>query len=337
MATIKDVAQRAGVAVETVSRVLNNRGYISDKTRQKVYQAMDELNYRPNEFARGLSKKQMDMIAVIVPHIVHPYFAKVISRLEKETAARGYKLLLYNSSGDNAKIDHVLDLCNNNRVTGVILFSNDIPASVLAKYAVPIITVERFMDKGSGSVLCDNAEGGRLAARHLISKGCHNLILLGSEDDVSMPAGQRERGFLEVCGTAGCDCRVYKSGLQQYLNLEYREFIRSAIRENPAVDGIFASSDLIAAQVIQVCRDEGRRIPDDIKLVGFDDVDLAMLTSPTITTIHQPVREMVTAALELIDKADTHSVSEGPAEIILPVRLVERESTAARDSRRRVS
>lgn len=325
MATIKDVAQRANVAVETVSRVLNNRGYISDKTRTKVYQAMEDLNYRPNEFARGLSKRQMDTIAVIVPHIVHPYFAKVLSYLEKETSAHGYKLLLYNSSGDNATIDHVLDLCNNNRITGVILFSNDIPASVLAKYEVPIITVERFIDKGRGSVLCDNEEGGRLAAQHLIGVGCTNLLMFGSEDDQTMPAGQRETGFLEVCGTRGCACRVYKSGITSYMNLAYYEFIRSVLQENPHADGIFASSDLIAAQVIQVCRELGRRIPEDIKLVGFDDVDLAQLTSPTITTIHQPIHEMVAAALGLI--TNPNRAGEQPIEIVLPVTLVQREST----------
>ena len=123
MATLKDVARESGLTVGTVSRVLNNRGYISEKTRNRVYEVMKELNYQPNEMARSLSKQSSNTIGVIVPHIVHPYFAKLISNLEVAAYNNKYKILLFNSKGKNAREEEYIEMCRSNRVAGLILCS----------------------------------------------------------------------------------------------------------------------------------------------------------------------------------------------------------------------
>ena len=115
MATLKDVARRSGLTVGTVSRVLNNRGYISEQTRRKVYDVMKELDYQPNEMARSLSKKRSNTIGVIVPHIVHPYFARLVSDLEQAAYDRKYKILLFNSQGKDEKEEEYIEMCKSNR------------------------------------------------------------------------------------------------------------------------------------------------------------------------------------------------------------------------------
>ena len=176
MATIKDVAAETGLTVSTVSRVLNNRGYISDKTRKKVYDAMNKLNYTPNEVARSLSKKTNNTIGVIVPHIRHPYFSELISNLEMAAYEKNYKIFIFNSREKQEKENEYLEMCYSNRVAGVIMCSGSVHLNVFDGLNIPIVTIERFLENGTAGVECDNIQGGRLAAKHLIDLGCRHLI-----------------------------------------------------------------------------------------------------------------------------------------------------------------
>lgn len=164
MATLKDVAKETGLTVTTVSHVLNNRGYISEETRKKVYDAMKKLNYHPNEVARSLSKQSTNTIGVIVPHIRHPYFAELISNLESQAYRHQHKILLFNSQEKNEKEYEYLEMCSSNRVAGIILCSGTVGVNEFQGLNVPLITIERFLENGTGSVECDNIQGGRLAA-----------------------------------------------------------------------------------------------------------------------------------------------------------------------------
>ena len=203
MATLKDVAREAGLTVTTVSRVLNNRGYISDNARQRVAEAMRKLNYRPNELARSLQNKSSNTIGVIVPHIRHPYFAEMISNLENEAHKKGYKMLLCNSQGRDEKMLEYVEMCYSNRVEGLVLFSGTVDASAFEKLDIPIITVERYVDTATASVECDNIQGGALAAKKLISSGCRHLLHIGSFTDTPMSADSRVVGFRQMCAEYG--------------------------------------------------------------------------------------------------------------------------------------
>ena len=325
MATLKDVARESGLTVGTVSRVLNNRGYISEQTREKVYAVMKELNYQPNEMARSLSKQKSNTLGVILPHIMHPYFAKFLGYLEAAASRQGYRILVFNSQGMDEKEEECIEICKSNRVAGVILGSGSFHTEKFKNLDCPLITMERFIDEGVAGVECDNYMGGTLATEHLIEKGCRHLLHFSGVSETSMPADDRQRAFEAVCKSHEVDWTVVTSERTSYDEMDYYEMIRKTLDRYPQTDGIFASSDVIAAQTIQVCRERGIEVPGQIKLVGFDDVLIASLTSPTITTVRQPVREMAEMAVDVIAK-----VIEGemvPVRSMFPVTLIEREST----------
>lgn len=324
MATIKDVAREAGLTVGTVSRILNNRGYISSEAREKVNVAMKQLNYRPNEVARSLSKQKTNTIGVIVPHIVHPYFAKMISNIERAAADRKYKIILCNSREEAERELEYLEMFKSNRVAGIILCSATVKTEVLMNLDIPVITIERSGESGTASVECDNYQGGMIATSHLIENGCKNLLHFSGLEDSSMPADDRALAFADMCRKYEVHAVEVKSHQSEYYAMEYHEYIEKVLKENPEVDGIFASSDLIAAQVIQVCAKLNILIPGQIKLVGFDDVNIAGLTTPQITTIKQPVKEMAEMAIDLLVRSSQGKIV--PSKTVLPVQLVLRET-----------
>jgi len=325
MATLKDVAEKSGVTATTVSRVINNKGYISEETRKKVRAVMEEMNYQPNELARSLSKQYTNTIGVIVPHISHPFFAKLINDLEAAAAEKKYKILLCNSNEQPEKETEYLDMFVSNRVAGIILCSKYVKAEKFRSLHIPIINIEREDHMAAMTIQGDNYNGGRMAAKHLIECGCKNLLHFGGVIGKHMPADQRAYGFTEVCKQAGVKCTVLQSDESVYDSMNYHAYIKSGLEKNKEVDGIFASSDLIAAQVIQICTAMGVRIPEQVKLVGFDDVMIAELTTPTITTIHLPIKEMSVMSIECIDKRLRGEMI--PSNISLPVKLIKREST----------
>lgn len=325
MATIVDVARLAGVTPTTVSRVINNRGYISEKTKKRVHEAMDELGYQPNEIARSLTKQKSNTIGVIVPHISHPYFAKLISNLENEASKKDYKIILCNSKEKAEKEKQYLDMCKSNRVAGIVLCSGNVESNKINTGDIPVVLLEKNFEEGKLGIQCDNYQGGKLATEHLIECGCKKVLHFSGVIDEEMPADNREKAFIDTCIKNSVKYYIKKFDINTYNQMDYYEAIKDTIAEVKEIDGIFASSDLIAAQVIQVCNEIKIRIPEDIKLVGFDDVDISQLTTPRITTVHQPIKEMARLSIELIDaKYNNIEVNE---KTILPIKLIIREST----------
>lgn len=149
---------------------------------------------------------------------------------------------------------------------------------------VPLITIEQFLENGTGAVECDNIQGGCLAAEHLIAQGCRHLIHISGVHETAMPADERAAGFCEVCVQKNVQYQVVGTHAYEYNHLEYHEVLEQLLLQHPDTDGIFASSDLIAAQLLQVCAKLGRKVPEQLKIVGFDDVNIASLTTPPITT-----------------------------------------------------
>ena len=325
MATLKDVARESGLTVGTVSRVLNNRGYISEQTRAKVYEVMKQLNYQPNEMARSLSKQTSNTIGLIVPHIMHPYFAKLISCIEAAAYENKFKILVFNSKGKEEREDEYIEMCKSNRVAGIILCSARLRTEKFKELGCPLITIERSMDEATAGVECDNYQGGVLATRHLIDRGCTHLLHIGGVHNQQMPADERKRAFEDVCRRAGVHCDWVDPDAAQYADMNYYQLINSVLEQYPETDGIFASSDVIAAQTIQVCHKKGIRVPEELRIVGFDDVMIAELTSPGITTVRQPVREMAETAVNMMVQAVNGTLV--PARSLFPVSLIVRETT----------
>ena len=325
MTTLKDVAREAGLTVSTVSRVLNNRGYISEDARRRVQDAVKKLNYHPNEAARLLQNKRSNTIGVIVPNIRHPYFSKMIHALESHAYERGYKILLCNSQNIEAREKEYLEVCSMNRVAGIILLSGTVAVEDLLGTDMPVVTLERYLDSGIASVECDNLGGGEMAAQCLIDNGCRHLAIIGtSRNQTPMPADMRSEGFRRICLDKGIPCEEAFTNHNDFKQLEYRDLIRRLLTEHPDIDGILTSGDVIAAQCLQVCAELGINVPGELKLISFDDTQLLQWLVPPVTAVRQPVQEMAQLAVSFLDDAVNGKVV--PERTLLPVQLIMRET-----------
>jgi LacI family transcriptional regulator, sucrose operon repressor len=325
MNTLKDVAEKSGVTVTTVSRMLNNRGYISEKTKTKIQQAMKDLNYQPNELARALSQKRSHFIGLIVPSASNMYFCKVIDCVEHLVTSSGYKLLLCTSNHEAKKEVEYFDMLNASKVAGIILASHTQNLDMNIAIDAPVISIDRIISPRIPAISSDNYQGGILAAEHLITKGCKKLAHISGSTYLNMEANKRYFGFKEVCDSKGVPHVVIDATEEQFLSMRYENVINILLDNNPDIDGIFTSNDIIAAQVINICTKRGIKIPEEMKVVGYDDIDLCELCTPTITTIHQSVDAICQRAVESIISKQENKVI--PTSVILPVSLVEREST----------
>lgn len=325
MSTLKDVAEKSGVTVTTVSRMLNGRGYISEKTRVKINDAMRELNYKPNEIARALSKKHSNFIGLIVPSASNMYFSKIIGCVEHLVTGSGYKLLLCVSNDEEKKELEYFSMLSASKVAGIILASHTQDINPGAAVDAPIISLDRTLSPHIPSVCSDNYRGGVLAAEHLIAKGCKKLAHISGSSYLNMEANKRFFGFKEVCEKRGVPYVAVDATEEQFLSMRYENVISSLLDSHPDLDGIFTSNDIIAAQVIKICSKRGIRIPEQIKVVGYDDIELCKFCTPSITTIHQPVRDICQCAVEcIVMGSDKKAI---PTNVTFPVTLVEREST----------
>ncbi len=325
MATIKDVSRETGLSIGTVSRVFNNRGYISQETRDKVEAAVKKLNYQPNALARSLSKSSSKIIGLIVPHIAHPFFSDLLSSIENITRERGYSLMVFVSKGEEKSEAEMINRCRENRVCGLILCSGRFATQKIEGLEFPVVCIERNPDGAAFAIECNNRQGGRLAATELIERGCTNLVSLAGIQGRKMPADERSIGFEEVCREKRVSfiCLSYPPEL--YDRLDYTAFIEKILTERPETDGIFASSDIIASQVLQVAVSKGIKVPEQLKVVGFDDSLIASYTTPPLTTVHQPIKEMAQLAVDTLISIKDERSATGCT--IMNVSLVRRGTT----------
>lgn len=198
VAKLTDVAALAGVSPTTVSRVINKKGYLSQKTIDKVNQAMRELGYRPNNLARSLQGKSAKLIGLIFPNISNVFYAEMIECLEKELFRHGYKTILCNSEQDSAKEKEYLEMLEANQVDGIISSSHNLGISDYDRVTAPIISFDRNLSPKIPVVSSDNFSGGVLAAKTLQHNGCQNILMITGNDDSDSPTMRRRTGFMSV-------------------------------------------------------------------------------------------------------------------------------------------
>jgi len=321
MPTIKDVAKKANVSVATVSRVINNTGYVNEETRKLVVKAIDELGYIPNELARSLFRKQSKIIGVIVPHISTIFFAELIEAIEDALANDGYKLMIFNSRDDIEREKKYMSVFQQYNIDGIILVANTKSLKGYQGLNIPIITIDHKVGDNISSITSDNIMGGRLAAEKLIETGAKNIIHFRGPS-VLLTVQDRAKGFYDVMR----DHNIFAHSFDLDFKKPDIKDIEMFLKKHPDVDGIFCSSDTIAINVLRVLNKMHKRIPEDVQVIGFDNIDLCEFTTPSLTSIQQPIHDIAFRATELlieqINKKD-HTVKHH----MLPVNLVEREST----------
>ena len=321
MSTIKDVAKKANVSVATVSRVINNTGYVNHETRKMVEDVITAIGYVPNELARSLFTKKSNIIGLIVPHIKTYFFAELIESLEDAITKKGYKLMIFNSKDDVELEKKYLHVFNQYNIDALILVANTKSTKAYLKMTIPILTIDHIIDDSIPSISSDNVQGGQLAAQHLIESGAKNIIHFRGPS-VLITVVDRSKGFYQVMDEHNIDVKSF--------DLDFRtpdlKDIEMFIKKHPKVDGIFCSSDVIAMYTMSVLTKLGYSIPNDVQVIGFDNIDLCEVLIPTLTTIAQPIidigRVTVDKLVRMINKKELiemHSVIE--------VELIKRAST----------
>ncbi|QSF44904.1 LacI family DNA-binding transcriptional regulator [Paenibacillus tianjinensis] len=325
MPTIKDVALKAGVSVTTVSRVLNNRGYLSEGLKKKVLLAMDELNYRPNELARSLSRSRSNIIGLIIPHVSHPFFGELTGYIEEHAYRNGCKLLLCNSWQDKHKELEYIDMLRSSRVDGIIMGSHTLEVEAYQQMNLPLVTFDRQISPDIPYVCSDNYLGGQLATTLLIEKGCRNIAHIGGHPGLNILSGLRAEAFADTAAAHHVQHTLLHTDDNSFDVAAYERLLAQLFREQPGIDGIFAGSDMIAAYALKACMERGRRVPGDVRIVGYDGIALRNMLGLPLSTIRQPIEAMGKLAVELIIR-QVHGESVS-AEYILPVELEEGATT----------
>lgn len=322
MATIRDVAKQAGVSVATVSRVLNEKGYVHEDTRQKVEAAIRALNYTPNEVARSLYKRKSKLIGLLLPDIMNPYFPQLARGVEDRLQESDYRVIFGNSDERRQKEQDYIQTFLQNHVVGLISSTNHPEDTVYTEIGIPVVFLDRTSND-SPSVYADGREGGRLAAQELAQRGCRRITIMQGPADVR-PAVERYEGAVEVLEEKGIPFTRLKTTSFSYDEAE--NWAKMLFLQFPDTDGILASNDIVASAVLQEAFRLGKKVPDDVQIIGYDDIPLSRLLTPSLSTIHQPAYEMGRAAAELlIGLMEGRTLAQ--RNIRYSVKFVERQTT----------
>lgn len=315
---LEDVAKLAGVSKTTVSRVLNNRGYLSEKTKAKVYDAMQNLHYQPNAVARQLYNKETKLIGLIFPTIANPFFGEMAFQLETKLFNKGYKVLIGNSKNDPLKEKEYLQQLIANQVDGLIVGAHNYGIEEYRNANLPIVAIDRVMNEDIPVVSSDNYDGGKKAMALLFARGAKHIIHTNGPANLPSPALERQRAYEDAMHAHHLPTTVYTVDLEVSDN-QKREVFRQIFEEHPQVDAIFASNDVDASLIINVAKEFDRHVPADLLVVGYDGTEVDRLFQPELTTIVQPIESMATAAVETL--LSRIAGAQTPLNIVLPVTI----------------
>lgn len=322
--TIKDVAEKAGVSVTTVSRVLNNRGYISTETRKKVMTTMKELNYTPNEMARSFLSNKTRFIALIVPTTENPFFGELTFYIEKELAQKGYNLFICNSLNDDENEKKYLRLLQEKRVDGVIVGSHNINISEYESFESKIVSIERELTKEIPIIQSDNYLGGKLATQELIDKGCKRILCIRGDQHIKTPANDRATAYKDIMEENGLNYNFLEIPFQ-LSDEEKLVIIDQLFSEQFVYDGVVAGDDIIAKMCINSAKKYGIAVPEKLKVIGFDGTKIVRQLNPEMSTIVQPIESLAkTSVINLLALLNGEKVEQVST---LPVKLLSAFST----------
>ena len=321
MATIKDVASDAGVAVGTVSKVLNGH-YVSPENKRKVEESIERLGYQMNYYARGLKTSYTYTVAVIIPDILNPFFARLVCAAEQELYKSGYRMFLCQSQGDPGKDSYYLRLARQNKVDGIVgIIFNETELSLAGD--IPVVMIDRHLQHKVCCVSSDNFHGGELAAKRLIDGGCQKLLFIRSGSHLSSETLKRGEGFASMCREKKTAYEMLDSGDDTGAidDGTIRNYLKERIIDGKAsFDGIYTSTDSLALIVLDLLSHLHIRVPEDVQLIGHDGLRQMNRGPYLVSSIAQPIEEMARAAvnnlLKLIRKEPAREMTMLPVEFV---------------------
>lgn len=333
--TIADIANLCGVSKATVSRVLNGKSEgVGEETRRMVLETMESVRYRPSSLARSIATARSRMIGLIIPDAANLFFPTIIRAISDALESSGYSMLLCNSdSNPQREAAHLLAMVDL-RVEGVILCSGSSNWDFLSKYAdygIPLVTIGRNfdIDHSQASISGNNYSGARVATRYLLEGGNEHIHYL---DGVPGTSGvmQRRSGFLSAMTQAGREVAPDQI-CQQAFSYDFGyEKVSALCEAGTPLSAIFAGSDLIAIGAVKALMARGIRVPGDVEVVGFDDIPLASMLTPALTTMNKPHAEMAAQAVAMLLDVIQGRIGE-IRHITVEPRLIVRETTRARE------
>jgi LacI family transcriptional regulator len=322
MATIRDVAKKANVSVATVSRVLNNKGYVSEEAQKAVMAAIAALDYTPNSVARTLYNKSSGMIGLVLPDITNPFFPELARAVEDVALTYGYTVVLCNSDEEVAKEKKYFEALKQKYIDGIILTTSSLTPKDYDRLDLPMVALDRRIGDHIPTVVSENKQGACEATEHLLAKGCRYLAHLRGPKGVKT-ADERYKGFMEVVKRH----RVEHVVLEAEFHIDKAEATaRELFTTYPQVDGVFAGSDVTAAGVMKAAHTLNKKIPTDIRLIGFDGIPLGKMLVPALSTVEQSIYKMGALSARLLIK----QIEKQPMPSMyyeLPVTLIARETT----------
>lgn len=324
MATIKDVAKLANVSVATVSRVLNRNANVNHDTKKRVNEAIDQLKYRPNDVARTLFRGRSKMIALFVPDIMNPFFPELARAVEDITNKNEYTFVLCNTDDDLEKELTYMNALKQKSVDGIIIVSSTITEEHLSELNIPAIALDRIFSSDLSAVTVNNREGGRAATEYLKTIGCKRIAHIAGPENVSNTK-KRLKGYLDVVRNEDWFLSSYVvSG--EYSFQKAKDVTTRLLINHPEIDGIFVANDLMGIGVIKAAESLGINVPKDLAIIAFDGISIGETTSPTLTTMAQPIYDMGARAAEMLIEQINDPTRTKKVEAF-SVRLVERQST----------
>lgn len=326
--TIADVATRAGVSTQTVSRVINNKAEISQDTRKRVLDVIEELGYRPNRVARSLVTSQTFTIGLVIPDITNPFFSELTRGAEDVAWENGYNVLLCNTVEKTEREIASMHLLEETRVDGVILCSSRLEEEqlfpLLRNFRSTVLVNRAVPADVAGVVRIDDCLGGKLAADHLLSAGCQKIAILAGPTN-SFSGCARVQGSLEALLAAGRQTPqewIIHIPPKRQSGYDVTKELFSAF---PEIDGLICYNDLIAVGALQACIDLNLRVPEQIAIIGFDDIVLSRVVFPPLTTLGvSKVKLGAAAARLLLARLQDHAENN---EIVIQPDLIVRGST----------
>jgi LacI family transcriptional regulator len=337
--TLRDVATHCGVSTATVSAVVNGAEWVSPATRVRVQRAVDEMGYRPNQFARGLKTQRGYAVGVIVSDLTNPFFTEVVRSLSHALHADGRAHFLCDTDHRSDVGESSLRMLADNHVIGLVLIGDSVPEDAVRRYVrrrghVPIVAIERDYDIESVStVVVDSELGAYTMVKHLLGQGHRRIALITGPThgggSATYGREQRLHGYQRALRDAGVepDPRLVVEGNFRYAGGQHA--MRRLLGAGKIPDAVFASNDMMALGAMSVLRDAGLFIPDDIAIAGFDDIPPAALTTPGLTTMAMPMSELGRAAAMLLAEKLVDDVGGAVRKVFDP-QLVVRHSSGRR-------
>lgn len=321
---LKDVAKLAGVSVATVSRVINDRGYLSSGTKEKVYQAMRQLNYSPNSAARALWGKTFKLIGLIFASVENPLIAEAVQKIENQLFEGGYKAIICNSLDNPAKEQQYLKMLMANQVDGIITGSHNEGLKEYKMSGLPIVSYDRYFPSPIPTVSCDNAAGGKLAANTLMDKGSEKLMLISGSLEKIPRNADRVAGFNQAVEAVGQKSTTVRLRFNDTPGIK-RAMIRQQLSAYQP-DGVFCTDDQTALLCLQEAKSLGMKVPDDLQVIGFDGSQYVQQYHPELSTIVQPIDDIVDLLVRILFNRLEQNDDQLLDRYVLPVSLLQRGS-----------